>query len=79
MNTDPEPSSSDLSETFSSDSRANNKKSKKKKKRRKHLKDDSSDPYLSDDSDFPMPVITDASDAKIRNIRKRVRSNNAQL
>ena len=49
---DPEPSSSDLSETLSSDSRAKKKKSrKKKKKRRKHRKDDSSDPSSSNDSD----------------------------
>ena len=48
-NPDPEPSSSDLSETPSSDSRAKKKKSKKKKCR-KYWKDELSDPYLSDDS-----------------------------
>ena len=52
MNPDPEPSSSDLSETSSSDSRAKKEKIKKKKKRRKHRKDDSSDPSSSEDSDF---------------------------
>ena len=51
MNLDPEPSSSDLSETSSSDSRAKKKKIKKKKKHRKHRKDDSSDPSSSRDSD----------------------------
>ena len=51
MNPDPEPSFSDSSETFSSNSRAKKKKSKKNKKRCKHRKDDSPDPYLSDDSD----------------------------
>ena len=50
MNPDPEPSSSDSSETSSLDSRANKKKIKKNKKRRKHRKDDSSDPSSSDDS-----------------------------
>ena len=50
MNLDPEPSSSDSSETSSLDSRAKKKKSKKKK-RRKHRKDDSSDPSSSEDSD----------------------------
>ena len=48
---DPEPSSSDLSETSSSESRAKKKEITKKKKRRKHRKDDSSDPSSSDDSD----------------------------
>ena len=51
MNPDPEPSSSDLSETSSLDSRAKKKKSKTKKKRRKHQKDDSSDPSSIDNSD----------------------------
>ena len=50
-NPDPEPSSSDSSETSSLDSRARKKKRMKKKKRRKHRKDDSSDPSSSDDSD----------------------------
>ena len=39
-NPNPEPTSSDLSETSSLDSRAKKKKHKKKKKRRKHRKDD---------------------------------------
>ena len=74
MNLDPEPSSSDLSEISSSDSRAKKKKCKKRKKRRKHREDDSSDPFLSDNSNFfPMIVITEASNAKIRNIRKMIR------
>ena len=51
MNLDPEPLSSGLSESLSSDSRARKKKRTKKKKRRKHRKDDSSDPSSSDDSD----------------------------
>ena len=51
MKPDPEPSSSDLSETSSFESRANKKKSKNKKKRRKHRKYDSSDPSSSDESD----------------------------
>ena len=51
VNPDPEPSSSDLSETSPLDSRANKKKRKKKKKCRKHRKDDSSDPSSSDNSD----------------------------
>ena len=50
MKPDPEPSSSDLSEISSSDSRAKKKKTTKKKKRRKHRKDDSSDPSSSNDS-----------------------------
>ena len=50
MNPDPEPSLSDLTEIFSSDSRAKKKKSKKKK-RCKHRKYDSSDPSSSDNSD----------------------------
>ena len=51
VNPDPEPSSSDSSETSSSNSREKKKKITKKKKRCKHRKDDSSDPYLSDNSD----------------------------
>ena len=53
MNLDPEPLSSDSSETSSLHSRAKKKKITKKKKRRKHRKDESSDPSLSDDSDSP--------------------------
>ena len=51
VNLEPEPSSYDLSETSSLDSRAKKKKSTKKKKRRKHRKDDSSDPSSRDDYD----------------------------
>ena len=51
VNTDPEPSLYDPSESSSSESRVKKKKSTKKKKRRKHKKDDSSDPSLSDNSD----------------------------
>ena len=51
VNPDQEPSSSDLLETLSSDSRAKKKKITKKKKRCKHRKDESSDPYSSNDSD----------------------------
>ena len=51
MNLDPDPSSSDLSDSLSSDSAPKIKKSKKKKKCCKHRKDDSSDPSSSDDSD----------------------------
>ena len=51
VNPDPEPSSSDSSETLSSESRAKKKKITKKKMHCKHWKDDSPDPYLSDDSD----------------------------
>ena len=52
VNLDHEPSSSDLLESLSSDSRARKKKRTKKKKRRKHQKDDSSDPSSSDDYDY---------------------------
>ena len=48
---DPEPSSSDPSESSSLDSRARKKKCTKKKKRCKHQEDDSSDPSSSNDSD----------------------------
>ena len=51
VNLDPEPSSSDSSESLSSELRARKNKHMKKKKRRKHRKDDSSDPYSSDGSD----------------------------
>ena len=51
VNPEPEPSSSDLSEKLSSDSRAKEKKSTKNKKRHKHQKDESSDPSSIDDSD----------------------------
>ena len=52
VNSEPDPSPSDLSDlSSSSDSARKRKKSKKKKKRRKHRKDDSSDPSSSDDSD----------------------------
>ena len=64
MNLDPEPSSSDLSESLSSDSRAKKKKRTKKKKRRKHWKDDLSDPSLSDDS-------VSSDDSKYRRKRRK--------
>ena len=51
VNPDPEHSSSDSSETYSSDSIAKKKKRMKKKKRCKHRKDDLSDPSSSDDFD----------------------------
>ena len=51
VNPDPEPLSSDLSESSSSDSRARKKKRTNKKKRRKHRKDDSSDPSSGGDYD----------------------------
>ena len=52
VNSEPNPSPSDLSDSSSlSDSAHKRKKSKNKKKRRKHRKDDSSDPSSSDDSD----------------------------
>ena len=52
VNSEPDPSPSDLSySSSSSDSEPKRKKSKKKKKRRKHRKDDSSNPSSSDDSD----------------------------
>ena len=52
VNLEPDPSSSDSSNSSSSDSKARKKKHTKKKKRCKHQKDDSSNPYLSDDYDF---------------------------
>ena len=51
VNLDPDPSSSDLLDSSSSDSAPKIKKTKKKKKRRKHQKDESSDLSSSDDSD----------------------------
>ena len=66
VNLDPEPSSLDLSETSSLDSRAKKKKRKKKKKSRKHWKDDSSDPSSSDDYDYSYD----------RNYRRKQRKNN---
>ena len=51
VNLDLEPSLSDLSETYSSNSRAKKNKGKKRKKQRKHQKDDLSNPSSSDDSD----------------------------
>ena len=50
VNPDPEPSSSDSSESSLSDSIAKKKKITNKKKRCKHQKDDSSDPSSSNDS-----------------------------
>ena len=51
VNPVPKPSSYNLSETSSLDSRAKKNKSNKKKKHRKYWKYDSSDPSSSDDSD----------------------------
>ena len=51
VNPDPEPLSSDSSESLSSDSKARKNKRMKKKKRCKHRKDDLSDPSSIDDSD----------------------------
>ena len=51
LNPDPEPSSSDFSETSSSYSRAKKKKTTKKKKRRKHRKYESSEPSSIDNFD----------------------------
>ena len=75
----PEPSSSDSSETSSPDSRAKKKKSTKKKSvvsignitRQTHLR--------ATTLILPMIFITDASDATIRNIGKRIRSEYVQL
>ena len=51
VNSEPDPSPSDSSDSLSSsDSARKRKKSKKKKKRRNHRKDDSSHPSSSDDS-----------------------------
>ena len=75
VNLDPEPSSSDSSKSSSSDSRAGKEKHTKKKKRRKHQKDDSSDPYSSEDSYSSDDIhYIDVNDAKIRNIGKRIQS-----
>ena len=79
VNSDPEPSFSDLSETSSSDSRAKKKKRKKNKNRRKNQKDDLSDPSSSDDSDSSNASHYRRKQRKIRNIGKIIRSNNAQL
>ena len=68
VNLDPEPSSSDSPEIFSSDSRAKKKKSKKKK-RCKHRKYDSSDLSSSDNSDS-------SDDSHYR--RKRCKNNKHQ-
>ena len=51
VNPDPEPSSSDLLESLSLDSRARKNKRTKKKTRRNHQKDELSDPSSIDDSD----------------------------
>ena len=70
VNLDHDPSSSDSSDSLSSKSAPKRKKSKKKKKRCKHRKDD---------MNHPRTVIIGVNDAKIRNIRKRTRSDYAQL
>ena len=79
VNPDPEPSSFDLSETYSSDSRAKKNKSKKKKKRRKHRKDDSSDPSSSDDSDSTDNSQYRRKRRKKKKHREIIQSNSAQL
>ena len=69
VNSEPDPSPSDLSDSSSSsDSSPKRKKSKKKKNRRKHRKDDSSDPSSSDDSD-------DSDSSEDSHYRRRRRKN----
>ena len=76
---DPEPSSSDSSETLSSDSRAKKKKARRRKSgvsirnmtRQTHIQ--------ATTLILPMTVITDARDAKTRNIGKMTRSNYAKI
>ena len=71
VNSDSEPSSSDLSETSTLESIAKKNKSTKKKKRRKHQKDDSSDPSLSDDSDSSDDIHYRRKQRKIKNTGKK--------
>ena len=75
----PEPLSYDSSESSSSDSRAREKKRTKKKKHRKHQKDARQTHLRALILIPPMTVIIDISDAKIRIIEKRIRSDYAQL
>ena len=84
MSADPEPSSSDLSETSSSDSRAKKNKSEKRKKRRKHQEHDLSDPSLnkdfdsSDDSDYRRTLCKKKKDRK-ENLIKQCATLTARL
>ena len=79
MNLEPKPSSLDLSDTSALDSRAKKRKSRRRKSvvsigkmtRQTHLR--------ATTLILPMTVITDASDATIRNTRKRIRSDYAKL
>ena len=73
VNPDPKPSSSDLPETSSLDSRAKKKKSKKKKSVVSIGKMTHQTHLRATTLILPMIVITDASDATIRNTRKRTR------
>ena len=69
MNSEPDPSPSNFSDSSSSsDSERKINKSKKKKKRRKHRKYDSSDPSSSDDSD-------DSDTSEDRHYRRKRRKN----
>ena len=68
VSSEPNPSSSDLSDSSSSDLAPKKNKNKKKKKRRKHRKDDSSDPSSSDDSD--------SSDSSKESNHRRIRRKN---
>ena len=79
VNPEPEHSSSDLSETYSSDSRANKKKHKKKKIVVSIGKMTLQNHLRATTLILPMKVIIGASDAKIRNIGKIIRSKNAQF
>ena len=79
MNPDPEPSSSDSSETYSSDSRPKKKNAIRRKSVVSIRKMTRQTNLRLMNLILLMTVITDASDAKIRNIVKRIRSNNGQL
>ena len=73
VNSEPDPSSSDLSgSSSSSDLAPKRKKSKKKKKLCKHRKDDSSYPSSSDDSD-------DSDSSEDSHYRRRRRKNEKHL
>ena len=79
VNPDPEPLSSDLSESSSSESRAQKKKSRKKKTVVSIGKMTCPTHLRAMIPIRPMTVIIDVNDANIRNVGKRIRSNNAQL
>ena len=66
LNPDPEPSSSDSSETSPLDSRAKSNKSTKMKKRCMHRKDDSSDPSSINEYDS-------SGDSHYRRKRRKIR------